>query len=725
MDISQGSISSKALFEGYQQETKLKACRSMDISKGSSSSELEAFNECHQETKLSCRSSMAKSQGRASEALDDDQQEISESEEESKSLTESNLDGSSQVYREGSFEKTLNEIDLNRYADLYHAALKGDWEIAKRIIDKDPEALTAKISMVSMTVLHVAGYSCNSKFVEKLVEKMTPEQVAVVDVNGNTALHYAAFTGVVNVAKALLRKNPNLTEVQGSQGFIPLLSAVVHGAAKGKEMASFLATQTKNPFLEATSTHLLLELTHAGFHDITLDLLRIFPKMAMVDIYGDNMVSILAVRPMDFLSGTRFNFWETWIYQLAPFKPLICTKGDMEDPPENSEDLKDPNSTAWAARVVKWFKRQIWNIVTTLAPGTSQKFQDVKWRHKYALELVTFICERAKLMPNSEILDFFVNSNILNLAGSSGIAEIIKVCLQHFPDLIWIWNGWKTVLDDAVEHRRELVFNLIYARSELCTIYGALDENDSSAKLYYSSNSKAKPCRMHLAAKLAPLPQLSSVSGAALQMQRELQWFKEVENLAHPSDKEKKDCDGHTPRELFTKEHKELVEKAEKWMKDTSTSCMVVTTLVATVVFAAAFTVPGGNNSQGIPIFLQHKPFTVFMISDALALFSALTSVLMFLSILTARYAEEDFLKKLPIKLLIGLGSLFFAIVTMMIAFVAALWIVLHDEFKWVSIPVTVLASIPITVFLSLQLPLFIKIYTSTFIGIFHPQKIW
>ncbi|KAH7569702.1 hypothetical protein JRO89_XS06G0248200 [Xanthoceras sorbifolium] len=331
----------------YQQETKLKACRSMDISKGSSSSELEAFNECHQETKLSCRSSMAKSQGRASEALDDDQQEISESEEESKSLTESNLDGSSQVYREGSFEKTLNEIDLNRYADLYHAALKGDWEIAKRIIDKDPEALTAKISMVSMTVLHVAGYSCNSKFVEKLVEKMTPEQVAVVDVNGNTALHYAAFTGVVNVAKALLRKNPNLTEVQGSQGFIPLLSAVVHGAAKGKEMASFLATQTKNPFLEATSTHLLLELTHA---DITLDLLRIFPKMAMVDIYGDNMVSILAVRPMDFLSGTRFNFWETWIYQLAPFKPLICTKGDMEDPPENSEDLKDPNSTAWAAR---------------------------------------------------------------------------------------------------------------------------------------------------------------------------------------------------------------------------------------------------------------------------------------------------------------------------------------------------------------------------------------
>ncbi|KAL5775860.1 hypothetical protein ACOSP7_013417 [Xanthoceras sorbifolium] len=703
----------------YQPETKLKACRSMDKSKGSSSSELE------QETKLSCRSSKDKSHGRASEALHDYQQEISDSEEESKNLTESNLDGSSQVYREGSFEKSLDEIDLNRYSDLYHAALKGDWEIAKRIIDKDPEALTAKISMTSMTVLHVAAYSCNSKFVEKLVEKMTPEQVAVTDDCGNTALHFAAFTGVVNVAKALLRKNPGLTELQGSQDFIPLLSAVVHGAAKGKEMAWFLASQTKNPFREAMSTHLLVELTHAGFHDITFYLFRRFPEMATVSIKGNNILSILAVRPMDFLSGTRLNFWEIWIYQLAPCKPLARTKGDMEDPPENSEDPEDPNSRAWAAPVCKWFKQQIWKMVTTLAPGSSEKFQVVKWRHIYALELVTFICERAKLMPNSEILNFFVDSNILNLAGSSGIAEIIKVCLQHFLDLIWIWSDWKTVLDDAIEHRRELVFNLIYARSELCTIFGALDENDSSAKQYFSCTNKAKPCRMHLAAKLAPSPQLSSVSGTALQMQRELQWFKEVEKLAHPSDREKKDDEGKTPRELFTKEHKELVEKAEKWMKDTSNSCMVVTTLVATVVFAAAFTVPGGNNSLGVPIFLQHKPFTVFIISDALALFSALTSVLMFLSILTSRYAEEDFLKKLPIKLLIGLGSLFLAIVTMMIAFVAALWIVLNDKFKWVSIPITILACVPVTVFLSLQLPLFIKIYTSTFIGIFHPLNIW
>nr|TKR66365.1 uncharacterized protein D5086_0000310550 [Populus alba] len=36
---------------------------------------------------------------------------------------------------------------------------------------------------------------------------------------------------------------------------------------------------------------------------------------------------------------------------------------------------------------------------------------------------------------------------------------------------------------------------------------------------------------LHLAAKLSPPSQLSRISGAALQMQRELQWYKEVESI--------------------------------------------------------------------------------------------------------------------------------------------------------------------------------------------------
>ncbi|KAL5822530.1 hypothetical protein ACOSQ4_020430 [Xanthoceras sorbifolium] len=628
---------------------------------------------------------------------------------------------------EGSVLKDKQEVDLKRL--LYTAALEGNWETADRVIKQNDELLTAEISMLSMTALHIAAFSGHSKFVEKLIEQMTPEEVAVKDFSGNTALNHAATTGNLNVAIALLRTNSGLTDVQGNQGFLPLLTAVVYGADKGKDMAWFLAMRTKNPFVKTETTsdcRLLLELTHAGFHDITLHLLGRFPELATYreDKSGRNILSILAVRPTDFQSGTKLNFWETWIYKLAPSKQLSSVRGDVEDPPE---DTDNSISRTRLAKVCKWFREQTWKVVMALAPSTSKRLQDAKLRHKYALELVTFVCDRAKHMSNGKFVKFFVNSEILNIATSSGIVEIVKICLQHFPDLIWLRKSWKTVLHVAIEHRRELIFNLIYKRSALCKLFDRVGDKKEligessqgkgletenyilteqqlsetttiAANLASSSQSSSSPGKarqlqevsettmMHLAANLAPSSQLLSAPGKALQMQRELQWFKEVGKLAHPSDKENKDDNGYTPRELFTEQHKDLVKEAEKWMKDTSTSCMVVTTLIATVVFASAFTIPGGNNSNGFPIFFAKTPFMVFMISDALSLFSALTSVLMFLSILTARYAEEDFLKKLPLKLLLGLAFLFFAIATMMIAFVAAIWIVFHDRFKWVSI---------------------------------------
>ncbi|PNX59607.1 ankyrin repeat protein, partial [Trifolium pratense] len=137
-------------------------------------------------------------------------------------------------------------------------------------------------------------------------------------------------------------------------------------------------------------------------------------------------------------------------------------------------------------------------------------------------------------------------------------------------------------------------------------------------------------------------------------MQRELQWFKEVEKLDHPLHKEVKNQDGKTPWQVFKEEHKALLEEGKNWMKDTSNSCMLVATLIATIAFAAAITVPGGNNQdKGIPIFLSDTTFMVFAVSDALALFSSMTSLLMFLAILNARFAEEDFVMALPEKLII------------------------------------------------------------------------
>lgn len=222
-------------------------------------------------------------------------------------------------------------------------------------------------------------------------------------------------------------------------------------------------------------------------------------------------------------------------------------------------------------------------------------------------------------------------------------------------------------------------------------------------------------------AKLAPSSQLNRISGAVLQMQRELQWFKGIENMLPEEYKFMINNSGDTAQMIFTEEHKKLVEKGEKWLKETSGSCMVVAALIATVAFAAAFTVPGGSisdsdsNNNGIPIFLEKNSFALFIVADALALFYSITSVLMFLAILASRYAEEDFLKSLPQKLIIGLATLFLSMATILIAFGAALSIVVGNRFPWDPIPITILSCIPVILFIWLMFPLFVEMVWSTY----------
>lgn len=170
-----------------------------------------------------------------------------------------------------------------------------------------------------------------------------------------------------------------------------------------------------------------------------------------------------------------------------------------------------------------------------------------------------------------------------------------------------------------------------------------------------------------------------------------------------------------TPRELFTKNHRELAKEGENSMKETATSCTVVGALVITMMFAAAFTVPGGNNGDiGTPIFVDKKAFKIFMVTDAISLFSSTTSVMIFLGILTSRYAEDDFLKSLPRKMILGLLTLFLSIASMMIAFSSALFLMLPRQ-SWIAIPATVLSGLPIASFVWMQFPFLVEIFISTY----------
>ncbi|WRX27177.1 PGG domain - like 10 [Theobroma cacao] len=336
-----------------------------------------------------------------------------------------------------------------------------------------------------------------------------------------------------------------------------------------------------------------------------------------------------------------------------------------------------------------------------------------KLLHMQAIVLVELLWGQILSLEDSQITDILRSpSQVLFIAAEFGVVELITELIQSYPDLIWrVDEHSRSIFHMAVIHRQEKIFRLIHD-------IGALKDMIAAYK------DKNNHCILHLAGKIAPPNRLNIVSGAALQMQRELLWFKEVEKNVQPLYKEMRDINGRTPRMLFTEEHAKLVKEGEKWMKSTASSCMLVATLITTVMFAAIFTVPGGNdNEKGTPLFLEAKSFIIFAISDALALFSSVTSILMFLSILTSRYAEEDFLRLLPQRLIVGLATLFLSIAAMLVAFGATFCIVLSQRLAWIAVPAALIACIPVTLFAFLQFPLLVDMIQSSNGAVVHGYR--
>ncbi|KAK4270673.1 hypothetical protein QN277_019451 [Acacia crassicarpa] len=306
-------------------------------------------------------------------------------------------------------------------------------------------------------------------------------------------------------------------------------------------------------------------------------------------------------------------------------------------------------------------------------------------------------------------------SQLLFDAAEVGNFGFLAELLGSYPDLIWeLDDNFQSIIHIAVLHRHATIFNVIHDLGSIKDIIVTfIDEHDGNNLL-------------HLAAKL-PLPnRLELVSGAAFQMKHELLWFKEVKKVMLPGYINKKNHEGITPSELFTMEHAGLRKDAERWMKGTAKSCMLVSTVIATGVFTAAVTLPGGNNDDtGNPNYLNTLAFLIFAISDATALISSSLSILAFLSILVSRYAVHDFYKSLPSMLIFGLVSLFFSTTSMMIAFSSTFFITYYHGTKWVPSFILALSVFPIIIFLGLHSQLLFDIIYSTYRlrSVFRPSR--
>ncbi|GMP67245.1 hypothetical protein CsSME_00027300 [Camellia sinensis var. sinensis] len=130
-------------------------------------------------------------------------------------------------------------------------------------------------------------------------------------------------------------------------------------------------------------------------------------------------------------------------------------------------------------------------------------------------------------------------------------------------------------------------------------------------------------------------------------------WFKRVQNDCHPHLIYHQNIEGKTPKELFEEEREDMINKAEKVVKDINCCLMLVSTLIGTVNYAALFTVPGGfDQDKGLPIFFTKAKN---------GLVASLLGLGTQLSIQVSRFNSNDFHISLPLKFLLTVTSLFYA----------------------------------------------------------------
>ncbi|XAR73203.1 hypothetical protein NMG60_11007100 [Bertholletia excelsa] len=597
-------------------------------------------------------------------------------------------------YEEGAEEEILMV--------LYKKVHEGDWRSVKYLLELHPDALIAKISSYGETALHIAVLAGHVKIVEELVQMTPAKELEQKNDFGETALSLAAGGGVTKVAKHLIRKNHNLLGIKNVCGLIPVVVAAQFGHT---DMVRFLYYVTQEEDLNPETSDQGAKLNNAciiaQIHDVALDLVKRYPELAIAKLEDSpgGTLHTLATRHSSFPSGTQLTFWQQWIYPCIPVHSPCIFYGhkDIEAHPELATRHHNVMGQA-----LKCLYGLAWELLKFLVP-CFKHLHNTKSKHSQILEFLDHISREISTLNHKQIAETELFKAVFK-AVEHGIVEFVEETLNAYPDIVWILGeNSRNIFLYAVLQRKEKIFNLLHKMGPKKNLIAtSLDDKGNTI--------------LHHAAMLSPSSHLDHISGAALQMQRELQWFEEVEKVVQPMYREMKNKTGKTARALFTAEHKKLRKEGEKWMKENATSCTVVAALVATVMFTAAFTVPGGyHEDTGKPIFLHHTSFLIFILSDAVSLFASSSSVLMFLGILKSRYTEAEFLVSLPRKLIIGIATLFFSIATMMINFGTTIFIILNGQLSWISIPVILMACVPVMIFVFPQVPLLYEICASTY----------
>ncbi|KAK3151245.1 hypothetical protein QOZ80_3AG0243490 [Eleusine coracana subsp. coracana] len=133
---------------------------------------------------------------------------------------------------------------------------------------------------------------------------------------------------------------------------------------------------------------------------------------------------------------------------------------------------------------------------------------------------------------------------------------------------------------------------------------------------------------------------------------------------------------------------KELRKLHREGINNATNSVTVVAVLFATVAFAAIFTVPGGNQDNGVAVAVHAASFKIFFIFNAIALFTSLAVVVVQITLVRGETKAERRVVEVINKLM------WLASVCTTVAFISSSYIVVGRHFRWAALLVTLIGGV-------------------------------
>ncbi|KAH7514929.1 hypothetical protein FEM48_Zijuj11G0142300 [Ziziphus jujuba var. spinosa] len=623
------------------------------------------------------------------------------------------------------------------FPEPYRAALEEDWERMKRFYEKNREALFYPLTVTNDTPFHIAVYSRTKSPLEELIQMVPNPPIAKADDKKCTPLHEAGAIGNIEAAQVLVRCSPEQLEARNAVGETPMYRAAAFGMT---EVVKYLASEVRSRNLDMhfqriryDNTSILQSAIHGQHFDngwvskteTALWLLRNDEILGdLMDNKGRTCLQLLANMPSAFKSGYLMGKFASFIY--------FCLPSNEHDEKGDQMNLRQRNilESGWGRNNL----HQSCFLSFNTGWQTIEQIQNEKTKHESSLELAKLLIKKDKswektdIKPDIGIISFGEtersgskkvvtlgkkedkeekdennfppsipkSTTPLLIATSIGIEEIVNGILEEYPQAVeHVSDQGLSIMHVAIRYRQRDIFERV-KKMKIPMVRLVRRIDDSGYTLLHHVSDMT-----HCSTGSLPNP--------ALQLQDELKWFKRVRKLIPSHYVMNHSKGGQTAQELFEKSHANLLQEAQNWLKRTSESCSVIAVLIATVAFTAVYTVPGGSNqSTGLPILLHDPFFVVFTVMDVLSLISSLTSVVMFISIVTSPFRLEDFRQSLPQKLTLAFTFLFLAVAVTMMAFSATVILIVHMKKRWTTIIVYGVSFVPVTVFALLQFPLYV-----------------